>query len=206
MNFRDLKDIDSWSLKLDQGVVGAHGLFSWLIEERFEFSWHPLGFAMCRIAKWGPVSLRVHIWPVEMENQQKPAWLIHDHRFHLTSWVLAGSLENREYQIDYSGSDFAIYNANYSGDKSLLNKTSASCSKKLTRKIILGKGEVYEVNSGVFHESLPRSNCSTFTICRTIDELDSKPKVLGERKGKRTYAFCRRQVEMLELRELLSGI
>lgn len=206
MSFDRLRSVQSWLLELNQRNLDAYSLTSWLIEEGYEFIWHPLGFAMCRIGKWDSVSLRAHVWPADLGNQQKPAWLIHDHRFHLTSWVLSGGIENKEYDIDPSGSDHVIYSASYDLDRSILNRTNISCSKELVRNESFREGQVYEVNSGVFHDSVSQPQCSSFTICKTVDELDSHPRVLGERHGQHSYTFFRRQVSMSELRKLLSEI
>src|SRR5690606_31223069 len=82
-----------------------------IIEDGSELVWHPLGFVMCRVARWGSRSLRVHIWPNHNGHQQIPAWMIHDHLFHLKSWVLSGEIENTEYVIDVGGKEHLIYEA-----------------------------------------------------------------------------------------------
>src|SRR5690554_247700 len=131
MNIRSLTHAN-WIEALSNRNVCPYDLIESLLEEGYKFMWHPLGFAMCRVARRGKASIRVHVWPSHNRYQQTPAWLIHDHLFHLKSWVLAGEIKNQEYMIKPNGKDHVIYEARYEGDCSTLNKTETYCSKFLT--------------------------------------------------------------------------
>lgn len=205
MNVSSLSNVD-WVEALNNHEVCPHDLIESIIENNYQFVWHPLGFAMCRVARWEGVSLRVHVWPNHTGFQQTPAWLIHDHLFHLKSWVICGEIENQEYTIELNGQDHAIYEARYEGEHSILKKTNIYCTKIINKKSVYPKGSVYEVPSGVFHESQPLSNRTTVTVCQTLDEATASPRVLGSIEGLLSYAYQRKHVTNDEICELARKI
>lgn len=205
MNLGSLSNTD-WAKALNNREICPHDLIEGLLDKNHEFLWHPLGFVMCRVARWEGVSLRVHVWPSHRGYQQTPAWLIHDHLFHLKSWVISGEIENQEYAIEHNGQDHAIYEAQYDGDKSILNKTNIYCSKRLTKKSVYNAGSVYEVSSGVFHESQSLSNRTTLTVCETLDEVARRPRVLGSVEGLSSYTYHRKLATKDEICELTKRI
>lgn len=205
MNLSNLSNSE-WTNALENNEICPYELIQGLIDNNYEFLWHPLGFVMCRVARWGDLSLRIHIWPSHTGYQQTPALLIHDHLFHLKSWVISGEVENKEYEIDHNGKDHAIYEARYDGDKSILNKTNIYCSKRQTEKSICSAGSSYEVSSGVFHESQSLSNRTTLTVCETLDEIARPPRVLGCVDGLFSYTYHRKQATKDEIYELTKEI
>ncbi|MCG7569549.1 MULTISPECIES: hypothetical protein [Pseudoalteromonas] len=205
MNFSNLSN-SGWNNALKNNEICPYELIEVLLDNKHEFLWHPLGFVMCRVARWGNLSLRVHIWPSHKGYQQTPVLLIHDHLFHLKSWVVSGEVENKEYAIEHHGKDHAIYEASYNGDKSILEKTNTYCSKRLTKKSIYRAGSSYEVSSGVFHQSESLSNRTTLTVCETLDEIARPPRVLGCAEGLFSYTYHREQATKDEICELAKKI
>lgn len=205
MNILSLKNTD-WVEALNNQEICPNDLIESLLEESHNFIWHPLGFVMCRVARWESRSLRVHIWPNHKGHQQTPAWMIHDHLFHLKSWVLSGEIENKEYVIDVNGKEHLIYEARYDGDRSILNRTNIFCSKSINKKSVYSKGSVYEVPAGIFHESQSLSNKTTVTVCETYDEFSGPPKILGSVDGLLSYTYERRHVTKNEMNELIKKI
>ncbi|MTI52175.1 MAG: hypothetical protein FH757_11160 [Alcanivorax sp.] len=195
-----------WTNSLNNNEICPHELIERLLDKKHEFLWHPLGFLMCRVSRQGDLSLRVHIWPGHKGYQQTPALLIHDHLFHLKSWVISGEVENKEYAVENNGKDHAIYEARYDGDKSVLKKTNVYCSKRLTKKAICRAGSSYEVSSGVFHESQSLSNRTTLTVCETLDEIAGPPRVLGSVEGLLSYNYHRKLATKDEIFELTKKI
>ena len=206
MNISDLTNRDDWALALDKRDICPRDLMCNLVGNNYEFLWHPLGFAMCRVARWEAVSFRIHVWPNHSGYQQNPSWLIHDHLFHLKSWVISGEIENQEYSVQHVGQDHAIYEAVYDGDKSILNKTNKKCSKILSEKSVYVAGDFYEVPSGIFHESRSLSKRTALTICETFDEERRPPRVLGNVDGALSYTYRRRHATKDELYELVQEI
>lgn len=205
MNIHSLTNAD-WIEALNNHKICPRNLIKSLLEEGYKFIWHPLGFVMCRVARWESASIRVHIWPNHRGYQQNPAWLIHDHLFHLKSWVLSGKIENQEYVIKTNGKGHVIYEARYDGDRSILNKTNVYCSKSINKKSVHSKGSVYEVPSGVFHESRSLSNKTTVTVCETFDEIAAPPKILGSIDGLLSYTYQRKQASKNEICDLIRKI
>lgn len=205
MNIQSLTHAD-WMTALNDHEICPHDLIESLIEENCKFLWHPLGFVMCKVVRWESTSLRVHIWPNDTNYQQTPAWLIHDHLFHLKSWVLSGEIENKEYLIDINGTGNVIYEAQYDGDCSILNRTNIFCSRSLNKKAVYSKGTVYEVPSGIFHESRSLSKKTTVTVCETYDEVAAPPKILGSVDGALSYTYERRNVTERQMLELIRNI
>lgn len=206
MNAGDFKDKDAWAIALKKNDICPKELMDNLLAEDCEFLWHPLGFAMCRVARWGDMSLRIHVWPNHSNYRQAPSWLTHDHIFHLKSWVISGEIENQEYAIQHDGRDCAIYEAMYDGDKSILNNTNVYCSKKLSKKSVYSSGDYYEVKSGVFHESCSLSSRTALTVCETLDEATRPPRVLGSIDGSSSYTYKRRRATKDEIFELAKEI
>ncbi len=206
MNISGLISRDEWTNTLNAGDICPGNLITSLLDNNYEFFWHPLGFAICKVARWNRVSLRIHVWPNHSGYQQDPSWLIHDHLFHLKSWVLSGEIENREYLLDFTGIDHTIYEAQYDGNKSILNKTSTYCSKTILHKSVYSKGDIYEVKSGVFHESRSLSKKVALTICETVDEKVRPPRILGRVDGLLSYVYTRRRATKEEILKLVKEI
>lgn len=206
MNLDDISDKNAWATVLDNNDICPKELMTNLIALNCEFLWHPLGFAMCRVAKWGRVSMRVHLWPNHSNFRQNPSWLIHDHVFNLKSWVISGEIENQEYSVEYGERGHAIYEVKYDSSKSILKKTNLCCSRKLSKVSVYSRGECYEVNSGVFHESRSLSDRTVLTVCKTLDEATRAPRVLGDMSGLESYTFLRRRVDEDEIIALAKAI
>ena len=88
---------NDWVSALNNNKLSAFDVIQLGRDKGASFIWHPLGFILCKLSEEGERKIRLHIWPNNNDRMQNPAWLIHDHLFHLKSWVIAGKIENTEY-------------------------------------------------------------------------------------------------------------
>ena len=197
---------DAWIRKLEAQLICPEQLLQYLLKKQFRFTWHPLGFAMCKLIDDGISSLRVHVWPNHVQFQQTPAWLVHNHLFHLKSWVLAGEIENHEYLVDGSKEEHAVYETRYKQGKSILHKSQNTCSKKIISNESFLAGQTYEVATGVFHKSEIKSAGVAVTVCETTEMVNTTPLVLGDLNGSPIYSFTRKVCSSPDLIKLIKGL
>jgi len=170
------------------------------LDNSLPFIWHPLGFIVCKIASNNDQNLRLHIWPKNGGKEQEPCWLIHNHIFSFQSWVLNGKVENIEYRLDYNNSEYCIYEASYSKNRSLLSKTNIEVSIHETQRYIVQRGDKYNISASVFHESKSVGNDIAVTVLHTIDSSKNNPRVIGDITGKENYRYERQQLTKEEIR------
>ena len=171
-----------------------------------KFSWHPLGFILCKLSEEREKKIRIHIWPNDNDRVQNPAWLIHDHLFDLKSWVISGEIENTEYWIKDEIPNYCLYEAKYENDSSILCRTNKKVYISLKSKTLVRSGEVYEVPSDVLHQSLSVSKAASLTVCETIDKLGRSPIIAGDIDGLDFYTYERSEVTENELQDVISKI
>src|SRR5438552_10297529 len=78
---------------------------------------HPLGFIHVKIFADDANAVRLHIWPLQREQPTETGWPIHDHVFSLASYILHGSLVNRQYVVTPVNAEatYRIYEVRYQG-------------------------------------------------------------------------------------------
>lgn len=197
---------DKWVSALNKGKLSAFDVIGLANEQCEEFVWHPLGFIFCKLSEEGERKIRLHIWPNNKERMQKPAWLIHNHMFDLKSWVVSGEIENTEYLVVEGKPNYRVYNARYEKDGSVLYRTESLICLKVNRRLLLSAGEVYEVPSGAFHQSVMSSESTTVTVCETINQPNISPIIAGEINGGCRYSYIRAQVDKNDLHAIIAKI
>ena len=197
---------DQWILDISKAVYSAHEIVKLAIDMEATFNWHPLGFIMCKLSQEKERNIRLHIWPDHNEKVQEPAWLVHDHLFDLKSWVLAGSIENIEYDVIPGNPNFSIYHASYENNKSILNRTEETVNIIEKNRFVVDAGQIYKVASGVLHQSVSLSSGTAVTVCETIDKNNKKPAIAGDLAGLSHYSYIRSAVDKKDLNDIISRI
>ena len=140
---------------------------------------------------------RVHIWHPLLVKVPPGFRRVHDHRFDLTSLVLAGELIDHGYFVDAKTNDqntkmWSIVHAKIqraAGDKPSTHPTSASddpdveligdvYAERIRSEARL-PGEVYRIPRGWFHESEPRTLTVTL-VSRENFNQEQQARVLGD--------------------------
>jgi len=197
--------IKNFCEKLNRGEITSTSLLNEIRESKLDFFWHPLGFVLGTYLSNNKEKIRIHIWPKEGSQQQKPYWNIHNHIFHLTSWVLEGEITNQEYRIiNDEKSDKCIYKVNYQGNESCLFKTKRGISLEQEKKEIHGKGNVYKIGTDTFHHSIRTSINSALTVVLSIEEELKSPLVVGNKHAKQEYRYPRVKVNSSYLKNLIN--
>ncbi|MBV1883883.1 MAG: hypothetical protein KUG82_19745 [Pseudomonadales bacterium] len=197
---------NEWGLALNEQRFSPSEIVQLAINVGKDFTWHPLGFVMCKLSQENEKNIRLHIWPNSSEHVQEPQWLIHDHMFDLKSWVLSGKIENIEYEIASDFPIYSIYQASYEQDKSILHRTEQDLSIKVKNKSVVSSGQIYEIASGILHQSISLSNSTAVTVCETIDRLDKNPIIAGDIKGRASYSYTRATVCDEDLQDIIGKI
>jgi hypothetical protein len=195
-----------WVSALNEKAFSPHDIVQIGKEVGAKFNWHPLGFIICKLSEEGEKTIRLHIWPNNSNRVQEPAWLIHDHLFDLKSWVLSGKIENTEYEITNDNPNFSVYQASYDKEKSILHRTDQKLSIKVKHKTIINTGGIYQVSSGVLHQSVSLSKATSLTICETINKFDKSPIIAGDISGMDIYSYTRSIVSDNDLYEIIGNI
>ncbi|MBU3007816.1 hypothetical protein [Cobetia amphilecti] len=198
--------ISKFSAELDSASIRPRELLLWMISNNLQFSWHPLGFAVCKLLTEGNISLRVHLWPNHTNYQQLPYFPIHDHLFELKSWVLSGAIENYEYNIDCDGDEYSIYDVSYNDKISTVKKSEHRCSLALVNRAVFFEGSSYNVSARTFHKSSSVYDGVSLTVCQTENMATTPPRVLGYKNGGAQYSYNRIIVEQSEIKRLIELI
>jgi len=151
--------------------------------------WHPLGFVSCVIKKDDKHTVRIHCWPKGERRVKNPDWPIHTHCYHLSSYIVSGSIQDIKYKTG-SGDEHAVYAVKYTGDDSEISQTTSHIKIEELTNEKRTSGECYEVERGVFHQSIVPIAEEVITIV-VLSEFDSTPPlVLGHRSQKK-YPYDR---------------
>lgn len=145
--------------------------------------WHPLGFVSCVLeSDESTREVRINYWPQEERRTKNPDWPIHTHRYFLSSFVLAGTVRDIQYR-SYSGKGHKIYEVNYIGSNSEINKSVHSVDIKEVSNIVRNAGDVYSVQRGTLHRTFVEQSKSAMTIVVLSDFTDENPIVIGQEGG-----------------------
>jgi hypothetical protein len=197
---------EQWILGLSEKLYTAHEIIELAIKMGAPFVWHPLGFLMCKLSQEEGRNIRLHIWPDNNDKVQEPAWLIHDHLFELKSWVLAGSIENIEYEVVPGKSNYSIYHASYEHNRSILNRTEKTVNIIERNRFVVDAGDVYQVATGVLHQSVSLYSGTAVTVCETIDKHENQPAIVGDLTGQSRYSYTRSIVDRKDLNGIVNKI
>jgi len=146
-------------------------------------AWHPLGFVHVELDRNLSSAYRFHIWPPGERRSKKPNWQIHNHVFSLTSKVLAGSIENRVYEVvdvPQGEATNQLYEVAYGSASSELLPTGRFVMVVPESAKIYYAPATYEVSCGVFHESFVKHADVVATLVRTDFTGAASPLVVGE--------------------------
>jgi hypothetical protein len=176
--------------------IDARDFTGWVAENIEQLSrecvpfWHPLGFVSAVVAKVdGSHTLRLHYWPKGQRRTKNPDWPIHTHSYSLSSLVLAGSVEDLQYELE-AGSQYSVYEVRYfEGDSEIVRTDRTVSIVKATAHVHLS-GIQYRVERGVFHQSRVALEDSAVTLVALSENTSSPPLVLGA-TGERRYPYDR---------------
>lgn len=141
--------------------------------------WHPLGFVSLPLKEGNGWALKLHYWPKGVRKPKSPDWQIHDHRFHIESRVLYGTIGNWIYRIE-EGGDSRLFPVSYSGKDSILESNGLPVTAILEKEDYHKAGTVYEISRSVFHQAYVPLDSSVMTIVLQTDFVEKPPFVVGK--------------------------
>jgi hypothetical protein len=184
----------------------ARELIDLCVVRGLPFRHHPLGFLICTMFSDPPEHGRIHIWPALNASSEDVVCPIHDHVFEFTSWVLAGELQNIEYHVSATGRPHAMYHAEYTGNRSVLVRTSSIVNLEESSRVVHPTGSVYSVASGQLHETRLVGPGPAVSVLLTTDKNSGPPIVLGPLDGVHRYDYYRREASLEEIKAACLGI
>lgn len=170
------------------------------------FKRHPLGFYACTLFEEHSRKIRLHYWDSSNSKEvQSSELMIHDHIFDFKSWILSGSIENIEYEIDEKGQVYHLYSTFYEKDCSILEKTTESI-KILEKNIqVYENGQSYNMKAGVLHKTRTIQD-KTFTVLYTEDTERVVPRVLARDLAEKKIVYERKEITEQEINEKFNSI
>lgn len=157
--------------------------------------WHGLGMLQRELSE----STRIHVWHPLLVKVPAGFRRVHDHRFDLTSLVLAGEFIDRHYDVQFvdkpgdantwmwsiihakiqrGASDKASTQPTAPGDDPDVESIGRVFAKVSGEHRRLA-GEVYQIERGAFHETQPMTLAITL-VSREKFHRDRQARVLGE--------------------------
>lgn len=141
--------------------------------------WHPLGFVSCVIKDHeNEVTVRVHYWPNGERRVKNPDWPIHTHAYDLSSFILAGRIQDLQYRVR-SGEAFTVYEVGYYSGGSEIVKTDTQLDLEVVVDARRVAGEQYQVPRGTFHQTQVPVSESAVTLVALTGFGSEAPRVLG---------------------------
>lgn len=194
-----LSSIHILKKSLQRGSVSPIELVRAAKANGVQFQWHPLGFVIGKLLQESEQTARLHIWLPGGMKAQSVTLMVHDHVFSFTSWVLAGTIENVEYKIDTSGTEYALYLTEYSGHVSVLKKSGGTLRLVETARVQYRAGSSYSVPVGQLHETSLVGLVPAVTVLLTKATNHTSPRVAGPGDGHYEYTFSRTELSDEEL-------
>jgi hypothetical protein len=134
-------------------------------------TWHALGFVHCKLLQTDQGTLRIHIWPKKLRNDAEQKYKIHDHIFSLKSFVICGQVKNKTYELKepekIDKDNYSLYYVDYLESGSRLYTTGERLQPHLISETTVQQREIYNVERGIFHESLVSENELVATLVAT---------------------------------------
>lgn len=187
-----MESIAQLESSLERGAIKPTELIRQLRLLGRPFSWHPLGFIVCTMIVEGSRKARLHYWPAAQNGRaQSDVGGIHDHIFEFKSWVLAGKVVNREYEISKLGSTYARYDTIYNGNSSIIVKSDERITLAPVGEASYCAGSQYNLQAGRFHQTVSDATSSAVTLLISQDRLSRNPLVLGPENGDARYEYVR---------------
>ena len=149
----------------------------------FSPTWHALGFIHCKLLHVDQGTLRIHIWPKKLRNDAEQKYKIHDHIFSLKSLVICGHLKNITYQLrsvdDADEVDQKLFYVEYLNSGSRLRSSGKHFQSSVVEEMVVRSNEIYNVERGVFHESVVSDGELVATFVATYNHCAGVPQMLG---------------------------
>lgn len=153
----------------------------------FTPTWHALGFVHCKLLQTDQGTLRIHIWPKKLRNDAEQKYKIHDHIFSLKSFVICGEVKNNTYQLkepnESDKPNYSLYYVDYLNSGSRLYTKGERYQPNLITETKVQRRQIYNVERGVFHESIVSENELVATLVATYDHTNETPRMLGAFEG-----------------------
>jgi hypothetical protein len=143
-------------------------------------NWHPLGFIHTKLAEDDNATYRLHIWPVNLTAIRPQEHKIHDHLFDVESIVLAGAVENIEYEAVTSSQPptHRILRVEYLPHGPKIYEDSTSCLLEHRGSKVISSTERYKIERHTLHETSRISNETAVTFIRTSRSSNYHPRVI----------------------------
>lgn len=169
--------------------------------------WHPLGFVVVPLGTFQNYSYRLHLSSPNFRKPQNPLWRVHDHSYNFDSIVLKGCVHNIIFELrDPSNvnetSERRVYEVQYVGGTSMLNRTDALVVAVEAARFSVFSGNKYSIGAGVFHENSHGTDIFAASLVRTTPLEGHRPRVLGDTEGDSSYVYAREPVSDEDLQRL----
>lgn len=160
-----------------------------LLENKLRF--HPLGFLYIKLFEFqNGETIRMHFW-LEENNIQKPLMDIHNHFYHVNSYVYQGKLINKLYErVSEVSNTHAIYSGIYKNiSERILIKTNDFDNLILSEEEHIYAKELYRIDKSQIHSGDKLGKDFTVSIVFTENPGNPNPLVFGPIKGENKYSY-----------------
>lgn len=179
--------------------------------EDFSARLHPLGFIWLALTDRAAArSLRLHLWP-ENPVIQNPDFLVHDHTFSFSSFILHGEIRNDEYEVtENNQGEKQLFRVEYDQVSSLLRPSGVRVNCRLVHSAICKTGTFYSLSAPAYHATTVPQNKFAATLVLTTADREKTAHVIGPATSKETCVCERLPVEgrhvLIYLERLLSTL
>jgi hypothetical protein len=171
--------------------------------------WHPLGFIDFPIAQRGGASLTkisIHVWHPHYARPQRPQQICHSHGWNLFSVVLAGSLQNRIFEVrNHSRGNGRVYEVVYTGSTSDSNATKRRVRAEILHTEVYSARDSYTLSADKFHWTV-MSDSLLATVMFSDLAHETRSYVVWPWSAATTYRYERRSCSDEEKRAILSDV
>lgn len=157
---------------------------------------HPLGFFWIQLSeKAAARTLRLHLWPEDLTIQSSD-FLIHDHTFSFTSFILHGEIRNEEYEVmPASQGQKQLFGVEYDNVSSLLKPSGTQINCRLIRSTVFKRGSFYSLPADRYHATAVPDRQFAATLVLTTSNGAKTAHVVGPADSRQAYRCERREIE-----------
>jgi hypothetical protein len=143
-----------------------------------DLKWSAQGLGMLRV--YLSQEVRLHIWDSRLKTDNVSP--LHDHPWHLESYIVAGTLRQRRYELDYEGPIYNMATIKCGEGAHTLNKPEKVHLTNSNGLEEYKEGSVYTQHKSEVHESLPEDGTVTI-VTRIFTENRDNAHVFWQGDG-----------------------
>jgi hypothetical protein len=152
---------------------------------------HPLGMIAIRY-KCAGFALRIHVWTSRTSDFRDEFAQVHDHTWHLESYVLAGRVQNHVFDLTEDRTGHEIWLHDYTRNEIVKSEHRVTLQTRCDE--LLNAGDSYVLSAGTVHSTSVAPG--SITLVKSIPSGLSFARIIGAQEGSQPRSAVRGSVDL----------